>query len=196
VDALLSSAADRVAGLTAAYDALDAAIASRLEATAVYITAYPDPGSGYDPDGEERFPLCREIAGDLVFGLEVDDGELALANERVAAPLADAMAGAAAEHGWVLVDAHVEDFLGHGYCGAEPYDAADYPGNPWPDPVEFDDVPGVRWFRRGPEAAAIQGDAEGTRFAPERLATEGTLHPNQLGHQAIAAALLDAFAGG
>jgi lysophospholipase L1-like esterase len=49
--------------------------------------------------------------------------------------------------------------------------------------------PSVRWFRRADESAVIQG-ASGNAFRPTDLATTGTLHPNELGHQIIRNELL------
>ena len=51
------------------------------------------------------------------------------------------------------------------------------------------EAPGVRWFRTADESAAIQGGSGGF-FRPERLATNGTFHPNEYGHQGYRNALL------
>ncbi|NNL14260.1 MAG: hypothetical protein HKO82_11310 [Acidimicrobiia bacterium] len=168
--------------LPAKYAALDRAIRSRLEVDRIYLVAYP-PAVGSGPS------LCEIAAEDLVPGLEVDQEEILETVDRVIEPLAAAMAAAAAEHDWVLVDDHVDDFATHGYCGTDPYPATAYPGNPFPEPLVVPADESVRWFRRADESALVQGAAAGT-FRPADLATSGTLHPNEYGHQSIRNELL------
>ena len=168
--------------LPAKYEALDQAIRSRLDVDRIYLVAYPSTvGAGDD--------LCEIAAEDLVPGLEADREEILEAVERVLEPLGRAMATAAAEHGWVFVDSHLDDFATHGYCGTDPYPATAYPGNPFPQPVTVPADSEMRWFRRADESALIQG-ASGSAFRPADLATSGTLHPNEYGHQSIRDELL------
>jgi hypothetical protein len=164
------------------YAALDQAIRTRLDVERVYLVGYPSAvGSGDD--------LCEVAAEDLVPGLEADREEILEVVDRVIEPLERAMAAAAAVHGWVFVDGHLDDFASHGYCGTDPYPATAYPGNPFPSEVMVPDDPSVRWFRRADESALIQG-APGETFRPVDLATTGTLHPNEYGHRSIRDELL------
>jgi lysophospholipase L1-like esterase len=165
------------------YEELDDAIRSRLQVDDIYLIAYPSAtGSGDD--------LCDVVADDLVPGLEADRDEILETVARVVEPLGEAMEDAAATHGWRYVDGHLGEFGRHGYCGSEPYPASAYPGNPFPDFVPASSDPGVRWFRQAGESSQIQGGTGG-RFEPADLATDGTLHPNELGHQRIKEALLE-----
>ena len=164
------------------YADLDTAIRSRLQVDEIYLVAYPSPtGAGED--------LCSEVAEDLVPGLEADRDEIIETLERVIEPLGAAMSSAAATHGWTYVDGHLAEFGAHGYCGNEPYPTADYPSHPIESLEKTSTDPNVRWFRRARESAEIQGGTGGV-FEPADLATDGTLHPNELGHQAIKEALL------
>lgn len=168
--------------LPLAYDELEEMIRARLEVTQVYLTAYPSPfGSGDS--------LCEVAAEDLVPGLEADRDELTEASERILDPLNQTMADAATRSGWVFVDSFLDDFATHGYCASDPYPPSAYPGNPFPAPVAVSDDPGVRWFRRAQESTDIQGVPDST-FRPADLATRGSFHPNELGHQRIKQALL------
>jgi hypothetical protein len=158
----------------------------------VFITAYPSPARTAAGDD---LPLCEEIANDLVFALEVDDVESEQAETRVLLPLNTRIEEAAVTHGWTYVSDHIEEFRGHGYCGTAPYEASLYPGNPFPDQPQAVDDPAVRWFRQAEESKVIQR-APGGEFRPDQLTTTGTLHPNELGHQAYKRALLDAMGYG
>ena len=172
-----------IRGLAAEYAALEEAIRTRLEVEQIYLIAYPSPvGSGES--------LCDEVADDLVRGLEADREEILQAVDRVLEPLGRAMAAAAATHGWVYVDSHVDDFAPHGYCRNAPYPAAAYPGNPFPLDVQPPTDPQARWFRTAEESTDIQGVPDSSSFRPADLATRGTLHPNEYGHQSIRDALL------
>ncbi len=57
------------------------------------------------------------------------------------------------------------------------------------------DDPATRWFRQADESDTIQRAPSG-QFRPAQLATTGTLHPNELGHQAYKRALLNAMGYG
>ncbi len=196
-------------GLPAELDALAAGIEGGLQVERVYLMEYPDPtGAG---DGVER---CAEIAGDLTppFGFhEIDTAEQAAAQTRVLGPLNQALAEAARRHGWVLVDEIASAFAaGHGYCaerpdyGAPPNDrvetAAPFPRlspEGWyrhPLQEDLSDLlaePGLSWYRTASQSVVLQGPGA-------RWDTTGTLHPNELGHLAMARALLEAMrpAGG
>ncbi len=135
--------------------------------------------------------MCEKVGEDLVPALEVDSHELEIVGERVIGPLNAQLRALATANGWNFVDGHLPVFAGHGYCGSDPYQGGLYTGNPYPDTVTTPDDPGMRWFRRAAESAAIQGGA--AIFTPERLGTTGTFHPNEFGHQAYKDALLEAM---
>ncbi len=185
VNQIFSLAESKTRDLVEQYAALDEAIRARLEVEQILLVGYPSATGSGDH-------LCQQIATDLVAGLEVDGEEIIQTVDRVVVPLGATMAQAAAAHGWVYVDGHLDDFAPHGYCGNEPYPAAAYPGNPFPAPVTPSADPAVRWFRQADESADIQGVQDET-FRPTDLATEGTLHPNELGHLSMRDSLLAAL---
>lgn len=181
IESQIASLPDTFAQLV---DALD-----RFDIGDVYLTAYPDLSSVATGG---RLMTCEEVGGDLLPGLEVDRNELEVVQERVQVPLNAMLRDVARTHGWTFVDRHVEEFAGHGYCGTDPYRGGSFLGNPFPDPLIRNDDAGVRWFRQSSESAVIQGGGGGV-FRPERLATNGTFHPNEFGHQAYRDALLAAL---
>jgi hypothetical protein len=191
-------------GLPGAFDRLRAALEPFAVGTTVMV-GYPDP-TGAAADGDS----CREIVGDTTppFGLhEIDHNEQRLGVELLLDPLNSVMGGAARRNGWVFVDGVAAAFAaGHGYCA------------PWPDygyPSEYGHTapigggrlsypegwfrnPGrdggpmlvggidVTWYRTAGQSAVLQG--------PEaRFDTTGTLHPNEVGHDAIARLVLAAM---
>lgn len=194
-------------GLPGAFDRLEAALAS-FEVDTTVIVGYPDP-TGADVAGES----CREIVGDATppFGLhEIDRKEQELGVDFLLGPLNEAISDAANRRGWIFVDGVAEAFAaGHGYCA------------PWPDygyPPEYGHTasiggdrlsypagwfrnPGlgggpmllggidVTWYRTAAQSAVLQGP--GARFD-----TTGTLHPNEVGHDAIARLVLAAMRPG
>ncbi|NQV05480.1 hypothetical protein HQ535_02935 [bacterium] len=195
-----SRALPGLSGLGTAYDRLAAEISGRLHPESVIITEYPDPTGG----GNET---CGEIVGDITAPLrfhEISTAEQNLGREYVLNPLNDAISQASRRHGWIAVP-HVSDAFaaGHGYCGDWPdygypdsffsrpswmRSRGDYPDGWYRSPglegvpAEIDG-PGVTWYRTAAQSAAIQGPSD-------RTATPGTLHPNELGHQAIAGRVL------
>jgi hypothetical protein len=195
-------------GLGEELDALADAIDLRLGAENVYLVEYPDPtGAG------EAGAICPEIAGDLTppFGVhEIDSAEQAAARELVLEPLNQALAEAARRHGWEFVDGVADAFVeGHGYCGvapdyrrgggdAAPATAAAYtrllPEGWYRHPMQQDlglflVEPGVSWYRTAGQSVVLQGPGAWWD-------TRGTLHPNELGHLAIAGILLEAMGHG
>ncbi len=186
LDNLISDVANAIEELPVTFEHL----AQALEDVAIeeiYLTAYP--GSATYANGG-RILTCDEAGGDLLPGLEVDSYELDLVGETLLAPLNDTLRTIAQEQSWRFVDGHLAEFAGHGYCGSDPYDGGMFVGNPFPEPVPAS-TPDARWFRQAAESAAIQGG--GGLFRPERLATSGTFHPNEYGHQAYKRALLAAM---
>jgi lysophospholipase L1-like esterase len=192
-------------GLAGELDALAAAIGAGLKVQTVYLMEYGDP-TGADEAGG----LCAEIAGDLTPPLgihEIDSAEEAAAKELVIQPLNLALAQAARRHGWHFVGGIAAAFAaGHGYCLAAPdyLTAADgqaaatvahyrriMPEAWYRHPLHQDlgalaTEPGVSWYRTASQSAVLQGPGA-------RWDTPGTLHPNELGHLAMASALLEAI---
>jgi lysophospholipase L1-like esterase len=189
-------------GLPAELDRLAEAIAGRLDPAAVYLMEYPDPTAVGDGEG-----ACREIVGDVTPPFrfhEIDRAEMAAGRARVVEPLNRSLAEAAARHGWEFVGGLSPAFAaGHGYCGLRP-DYSPVSGEPgsagflqnisagvgrWyrhgasPEAAAALAAPGVSWWRTAAQSVALQGPADAWE-------TMGTLHPNELGHLAMARALL------
>ncbi|MFH1330295.1 MAG: hypothetical protein ABIJ48_06585 [Actinomycetota bacterium] len=191
-------------GLPAELDRLAAAV-DRLDAAAVYLMEYPDPtGAGAEDGG------CGEIVGDATPPFrfhEINRAEQEEGLARVVRPLNRILAAAASRHGWGFVGGVAEGFAaGHGYCGTRPaYSSAT--GEPTGSPASG--AGGTRsWYRHpaGLEAAqALTGEGVGWyRTATQSVVlqgpgtawdTAGTMHPNELGHLAMARSLLAALPG-
>jgi lysophospholipase L1-like esterase len=194
------------------FDGLDGALGrldrrlDKLPIKSVFLIEYPDPTGG-NAAGE----ICDEIVGDVTppFGFhEVDEQEQAAGIERVLDPLNRSLQAAAESNGWNWVGGVSDLFaFGHGYCA------------PWPDygyPDEFAKSPllfrdrldfpegwyrtpgrygaplllnneGISWYRTAAQSATLQGPSP-------RYLTPGTLHPNELGHAAMARLVLAAIA--
>lgn len=185
LDNLMIEVAEDIAALPARFNQLAEAL-DDIEVAETLLAGYPGALS-VEIDGE--IVTCDEIGGDLLPALEVDLRELEAVREVLLVPLNDTLRSIADGHDWIFVDGHIADFERHGYCGADPYVGREYTGNPFPEDVAMVQDPGVRWFRTAEESSAIQGG--GGLFQPERLATSGTFHPNELGHQAYRDAFLE-----
>lgn len=195
-----------VPGLDGLGEALDrlARGLERLDVGEVYLVEYPDP------TGRATGETCDEIVGDVTAPFpfhEVDEAEQGAGITRMLQPLNRHLEQAADRHGWHYVGGVSTAFArGHGYCA------------PWPDygyPAEFRELPfltsrridfpdgwyrtpgrygggvtlnqgAVSWYRTAAQSARLQGPAP-------RFLTSGTLHPNELGHLAIARIVLDAI---
>jgi hypothetical protein len=186
-DNLFSDIEGEIEQLPALFQSLADALA-QLDISRVYLTAYPR-STRYEDGG--RVLTCDEVGGDLLPGLEVDQQEIEEVERRLHEPLNNALAAIADEQEWTYVDSHVGPFDSHGYCGSDPYLIGPYEGNPFPEMMAPHPDAGVRWFRQAAESAALQGG--GGLFRPERLATSGTLHPNEYGQLAYGQALLRAL---
>ncbi|HSM02882.1 MAG TPA: hypothetical protein VK960_10660 [Acidimicrobiia bacterium] len=170
----------------------------------VVLVGYPDPTGGDAAGG-----TCREIVGDTASPLgfhEIDRNEQQMGVARILRPLNAALEASARAHGWRYVDGIAEAFAaGHGYCAPWPdYGSPSQPGGSGRGSPSLDDPdrwfrnPGrsggpmlmgdglVTWYRTAAQSAALQGP--GARYM-----TKGTLHPNELGHEAIARLVLAAL---
>jgi hypothetical protein len=184
-------------GLPARLDELAAGIETALEVEEVYLMEYADP-TGAAPGAR-----CAEIAGDLTppFGFhEIDTAEQGAAVTRVLNPLNRVLADAASRHGWSFVGGVAQAFAaGHGYCAEAPRyeDATGFAAAGFPAPVSasyrhpmqedlarFLAQPGLSWYRTAAQSVALQGPSA-------RWDATGTLHPNELGHLAMARAVLE-----
>jgi hypothetical protein len=132
------------------YRRLASALSPRIEARRVVLVEYFDPTTGADG----RF--CSTHLG--IGRVRPDESEWA--HKRVIGRLNAAVAAAAAEHGWTLVDGVAEAYRGHGICQADA---------------------GERWVRTPVESFFRQDG----RLAAASLS--GTLHPNGRGHWQTAA---------
>ncbi len=185
-------------GLGDAMRRLDSAL-ERFDIGRVVLVGYPDPTGG-GADGER----CREIVGDVTPPLRFheisrDEGRRGVAE--VLQPLNAALAAVATEHGWGFVDGVAESFAaGHGYCatwpsyqpavpetGGRAFTALDFPDSWYRNPGtrgQAMGAVGVTWYRTAAQSAVLQGPG-----AP--YTTNGTLHPNEIGHAAIADLVLE-----
>ena len=191
-------------GLAEAFDRVAAGLAA-FDIERVLLVGYPDP-TGSDAEGT----TCDEIVGDTTPPLrfhEIDEKEQARAVAEVLNPLNAALASIAAAQGWHFVGGVAEPFArGHGYCApwpdyGYPTDAAGrrllggllaYPDAWYRNPGKFSSgalVGGgaVTWYRTAAQSSELQGP-------DSRYATTGTLHPNEIGHEAIARLVLAALA--
>jgi lysophospholipase L1-like esterase len=188
-----------LAGLGAAFDRLASGMTG-LGADRVIVTEYPDPSGG---------GTCSEIVGDAVPWPrlhEIDRPEQIAGVTGVLDPLNRTIGDAARRHGWTVAGGIATSFAdGHGYCAPWPdygypetyrdrpsflRSRADYPDGWYRNPGLSIAVPvsgvGISWYRTAVQSGVLQG--------PNRLYTPGTMHPNEFGHGAIAAAVLDVLA--
>lgn len=160
------------------YGDVKAALATAgVTSKATLLTEYPDPmrvfRSFVNPRNGRSFTLPRwgRAVFDIVPPGQVSATESCFASTRIVTPLNAAAAAGANANGWTYVTNINSAFVGQGY------DA----------PEEADGLGNLRFVRTGRESSLFQGPLGLT--GP--LHTKGTLHPNALGHQAIAAAIHD-----
>jgi hypothetical protein len=168
-------------GLPGAFDRLAEQL-SRLDIDRVLLVGYPDP-TGAEAGGS----TCGEIVGDTTPPFrfnEIDRHEQALGVDRLLEPLNDTLRSVAASKNWAYVDGIAEAFAaGHGYCAPWPDYGPGWFRNPGQDDVvELVGGSDVTWYRTATQSAVLQGES--------RVRTSGTLHPNELGHDAIARMVL------
>ncbi len=172
------------------YSELDAALGRYLPkekagAFRVYLTQYPDPTHRADkpaPDDEcgarEAVMTFRERSFstwglDLLFR-GISNNEIDETRKLVVGPLKDAVARATTDHGWKLVDRHVQPFVRHGYC------------NRWRDESSWP------WINNHHDALFRQGTLVGAYDSGGGFAS-GAMHPNILGQSCYADAIVDAL---
>jgi lysophospholipase L1-like esterase len=179
----------------------------------VFVAGYPDPTGHRLSSG---LKWCPNILGDMitksrgvtgqVAGAVAPDLEIGLREEdalvgSILAPLNAVLDSVINEQGWQIVSTQAEFADGHGYCAAWPnLTAGAYSfalGNPWPNSVPPSDN-STTWFRLAGQSAVMQGplgsqvcDHTTGIFCVTKLAeTTGSMHPNELGHQAVRNQLL------
>src|SRR5205085_1200709 len=115
---------------------------------------------------------------------------------------------AAADRHWWQIYSQNKFANGHGYCAAWPVlrpmatDAFYFAlGNPYPNPVPQPQDDTTTWFRLASQSAVMQGPlgekvcAAGINQVKlfcirDLIDTMGTMHPNELGHQAVMNSIL------
>jgi hypothetical protein len=185
--------------LPAVYDQLDQAIRDKLgnnlTSGNVFITEY------FDPTHNSNGQFADGALGDIIPGLRITADAAAFGYNQVEVPLNNAIQAAAARHGWHFVGGISAAFLDHGATAAD--------GDRW---VNTDDESRLI---EGPvdsgTDAALAGAALGAEFGGpvgailgllagsevvkryDRMQTNGTLHPNDKGQQAIADILVQSL---
>ncbi len=183
----------------------------------VYVLGYPDPT--HKRVGNE-IELCQEILEDLVGaaqtgvaghvvtsirGNPAPDLEIGRSEQKdlvslIQAPLNNSIKNGAADNGWSFVPTSFEFANGHGYCARPPVlrpPPESYTfvlRNPYPNPVPQSDTVSS-WFRRAGHSMLAQGPLSfegicGIYCVSLAAKTHGTMHPNELGHQAAKRLLL------
>ncbi|MCX7894053.1 MAG: hypothetical protein N2544_17010 [Burkholderiales bacterium] len=170
------------ARLAERYADLQAGLARIPGRPRVLLTQYPDPAyPARTDDAAQRCGVRQEILTfrqrsfsswwlEVLF-LGISENEIGNARSLVIEPLQGAVAEQAAKHGWTTVAGHVAAYRGHGYC------------NRWGDAAS------VPWVNNHDDSLDRQGllasgyDAKGGF-------SSGAMHPNVLGQQCTAAALV------
>lgn len=151
----------------------------------ILITQYPDPTTGV---GGATCAKALTAFSPSLFGFNIDveitQEELEFARTEFLQPLNAVIRHSAEELGWLTVEPRFE---GHGLCAPEPYPATDYAGVHSGSDVAL--TAPVRWIRSAMESVAIQGPTSSP------FDTKGVLHPNEIGHRAIAEQVLKVLSG-
>jgi len=184
-------------GLPGELDRLAIAIDTFLRPSRVLVMEYPDP-TGFSTGATTE--ICDEIVGDAApLGLhEINREEQRLGGTEVLDPLNALLRDASLRHGWDFAAGGAAAFAdGHGYCAEWPnygyppelgqqlpllLHRLDYPDgwyrNGGLSGTQRLDGP-INWYRTAGQSVALQGP-------DSRVDTTGTLHPNELGHRAMA----------
>lgn len=203
-----------VNGIRASYATLAARLQSLFPGRLgeVVVLGYPDP-TGVIRDGQLYW--CNKILDDVVSqqggmlssladllseDIEIDTNEQIAVVERILGPLNNQVFLGATDAGWQFIPTDAEFANGHGYCAAWPIfrpGAAYYfgLGNPYPQPVPASDTT-TQWVRTAQQSRVLQGPLGriecglGIFCLRAAVDTAGTMHPNELGHQAVKAKVL------
>lgn len=150
-----------------------------IRTNGVFITQYPDPtridqtmtvpGSGQTM----QVPWWGPVLFDVAPGFGANATTAYVVSTLIAQPLDGLVQAAAAANGWTMIGGIADAFVGHGY---------DAPKSGTADTTRF--------IRTSRESVILQGPVG---FLTTETTT-GTLHPNALGHQAIAAQIFGALA--
>jgi len=179
VDWGTTSGLDRLPTL---FTALSNAIHTKLSAHQILIAEYADPTGKFDDNG--NLVYCPHMLNDVTEPAHIDANEAKWGFENILIPLNTAIRNAAISHGWRYVGTIANRFgNGHGICADPPYDRDDYSPNAW-NVQPWPTAGRVAWFRPARGSAAIEGP-----FFSYGL-TQGTMHPNEFGHQAVKEAVL------
>ncbi|HEX6506894.1 MAG TPA: hypothetical protein VF221_04605 [Chloroflexota bacterium] len=133
--ALANQVASDLAGLPTYYNNLADEIQQRGDIGKVYITEYFDPTHFADGSYGDALSNAACTLGSM------NAASWQWTHDNIVVPLNNAVAAAAAAHGWQFVGGIASQFLDHGYCA-------------W--------LKGENWVVTGPESAAIQNDILGT----------------------------------
>ncbi len=176
-----------------------------VEPENVYVVPYPSFTTPYRDDNER---ICGDglVARDLFRDRGLTAEERAVI-DGVVANINRELLAAAERHEWRVVDGIPEAFDGHGYCAAPPrggdltYDGETIGGQPtWPVALHrHPDEAGSRWWRTATEAVVFQNGLADRKCDFDFIISlcgigrfsDGMLHPNLLGHSAIATLVVD-----
>lgn len=168
--------------LPSLFTALSDAIHTRLSVHQTIIAEYADPTGKFDDNG--NLVYCPHMLNDVTAPTHIDGSEAQWGFENVLIPLNRAIRDAAISHGWRYVSNIANRFgNGHGICADPPYDRDNYLPNAW-NVQPWPTADRVAWFRPAKGSAAIEGP-----FFSYGL-TQGSMHPNEFGHQAVKEAVL------
>lgn len=169
-------------GLTGALTKLDNQLKQRLHVKNIVFVGYPLPVNANE-----------DTLLDLVKGFSISGYEANRVINEIMIPYDEFSRAISKKFGWHYISLlRAYDYSKHGYNGSIAYEPQDY--NNYIESLElplsysrFRDIAlnkEVAWFRKASDSVVIQGAAMDGRRA-HKLNTKGTIHPNELGYQAI-----------
>lgn len=178
--------------LEAALTEFDTALKESVTVREVCLLDYLFPIAGSTVTLDKMFP-----------GLMIDPVESKSIIDSLAVPFRAVMKQAADKLGWQYIESAVfPEFAEHASERRIPNKPEDYKGNEWIRegffPTSYSDFRkyilsrDVRWFRTEEESVIVQGGGVHRKKA-STFSTNGTLHPNEYGHQAYMHMLLSAI---
>lgn len=168
------------------YEKLEEELSKRLKIKETYLIAYPSPVVPNIRVLDDFFPK-------LGFVINEDDTNFLI--EKIYKPLEEIKKATSEKLGWNYVPLEISKFENHHLALEQPYEAdsyAEFINNKMPIPWnKFQEHINIktRWFRTAPESVIVQG-AGPDKKNPSNFSTKGTIHPNDLGNQAIMHELL------